>query len=213
MDSMPAWVVSISGEDLNKDGEVKVTFDRALNIAMRDARGGVLPGSSYTIDADPRSHSEFKGRIKDGILTIEPGDFSMQGESQFYAVLRFAQTQLRLRMNRDGTLSGLIGGYQPWLDYYHYLAIRGEETGQVDMPGVYHAMKRYADADPDPVTGQNRAISAAYYIEAAPAFLTTIDQRTVATAYEPEFTPAPAPASHEGATAPAAQQQEAALRR
>lgn len=191
MDSMPAWLLWIHGEDLSKDGEVTVTFDRALNIVMRDARGGVLPGSSYTIDADPRSHSVFKGRIKDRVLSIDPGDFAMQGESQFYAVLRFSKTQLRLKMNADGTLSGLIGGYQPWLDYYHYLAIRGEETGQVDMPGVYYAMKRYADADPDPATGENRAISAAYYIEAAPAFLTTLDRKTVAAAYEPQIEPRP----------------------
>jgi hypothetical protein len=205
MDSMPAWLLSVSGEDLSKDGEVTVTFDRALNIVMRDARGGVLPGSSYTIDADPRSHSVFKGHIKDRVLSIEPGDFSMQGESQFYAVLRFARTQLRLKMNPDGTLSGLIGGYQPWLDYYHYLAIRGEETGQVDMPGVYYAMKRYADADPDPASGQNRAISAAYYIEATPAFLTSVDKKTVAVAYEPQIEPRPQVA--EGAV-----RQEAALR-
>jgi hypothetical protein len=158
---------------------------------MRDARGGVLPGSSYTIDADPRSHSVFKGHVKDRVLSIDPGEFSMQGESQFYAVLRFSKTQLRLKLNPDGTLSGLIGGYQPWLDYYHYLAIRGEETGQVDMPGVYYAMQRYADADPDPSTGENRAISAAYYIEAAPAFLTTLDRKTVASAYEPQIEPRP----------------------
>ena len=191
MDSMPAWLLSISGEDLSKDGDVTVTFDRALNIVMRDARGGVLPGSSYTIDADPRSHSTFKGHIRAGVVTIEPGDFSMQGESQFYAVLRFTKTQLRLRMNPNGTLSGLIGGYQPWLDYYHYLAIRGEETGQVDLPGVYYAMKRYADGDPDPATGQNRAISAAYYLEAAPAFLTSLERKTVAVAYEPLIEPRP----------------------
>ncbi len=205
MDSMPAWLMWISGEDLSKDGEVTVTFDRALNIVMRDARGGVLPGSSYTIDADPRSHSVFKGHIRDGVLGIEPGDFAMQGESQFYAVLRFAGTQLRLKLNPDGRLSGLIGGYQPWLDYYHYLAIRGEETGQVDMPGVYYAMKRYADADPDPATGQNRAISAAYYIEASPAFLTSLDRKTVAVAYEPQIEPQPQVA--EGAV-----RQDAALR-
>jgi len=185
MDSMPAWLLSVSGDDLDADGDVTVTFDRALNIVMRDARGGVLAGSSYTIDADPRSHSVFKGHIENGVLTIDPGDFYMQGESQFYAVLRFQHTQLRLKMNPDGTLQGLIGGYQPWMDYYYYLAIRGEETGQVDMPGVYNAMKRLADADPDPATGQNRAISAAYYIEAAPAFLTTMEGRTVARAHDP----------------------------
>lgn len=185
MDSMPAWLVSVSGADLSKDGDVTVTFDRSLNIVMRDARGGVLPGSSYTIDPDPRSHSVFKGRIDNQVLTIEPGNFSMQGESQFYAVLRFINTQLRLKMNPNGTLAGLIGGYQPWMDYYYYLAIRGEDTGQVDMPGVYYAMKRLADADPDPATGQNRAISAAYHIEAAPAFLTTVEKATVAAAYVP----------------------------
>jgi hypothetical protein len=184
IDAMPAWLLSVSGDDLSRDGDVTVTFDRSLNIVMRDARGGVLPSSSYTIDPDPRSHSEFKGRIEDGILTIEPGDFAMLGESQFYAILRFSNTRLRLEMHDDGTLSGHIGGYQPWRDYFHYLAIRGEGTGQVDIPGTYYAMKRLADADPDPDTGENRAISAAYYIEAAPVFHTSVDGETVAWAVE-----------------------------
>ncbi|HEY4368940.1 MAG TPA: hypothetical protein VGN07_17020 [Steroidobacteraceae bacterium] len=183
MDSMPAWLVSIAGGDLNKDGEVTVTFDRALNVLMRDAHGAVLPGSSYTIDRDPRSHSVFKGHIKDQVVSIEPGNFFMQGESQFYAVLRFTHTQLRLKLNPSGTLSGLIGGYQPWLDYYHYLSIRGEGDGLVDLPGTYYAMKRLADADPDPATGENRAISSAYYIEAAPVFLTSVAGQVVSTAY------------------------------
>ncbi len=170
-DSMPAWLLSISGADLSKDGPVTVTFDRSLDIAIRNTQGGILSGSSYTIDPDPRNHSVFKGHIRSQVLTIEPGDFYMQGESQFYALLRFKQTHLRLRMNPNGSLTGLIGGYQPWLDYYHYLAIRGEGTAQVDVPGVYYAMRRLADGIPDPVTGQNTAISAAYYIEAVPAFV------------------------------------------
>jgi hypothetical protein len=47
-------------------------------------------------------------------------------------------------------------------------------------------MRRHADADPDPETGQNRAISAAYYIEAVPAFHTTVDAQIVANAHESE---------------------------
>jgi len=117
------------------------------------------------------------------VLTIEPGDFSMQGESQFYAVLRFKQTHLRLQMKPDGTLAGLIGGYQPWLDYYYYLAVRSEVTAQVDVPGTYYAMKRLADGLPDPTTGQNTGISAAYYLEAVPAFLTSAAGKVVGTAY------------------------------
>lgn len=191
MDSMPAWLMSVSGEDLDRDGPVTVTFDRSLNITMRNARSGVLAASSYTIDPDPRSHSEFKGHITNGVLGIEPGQFAMQGESQFYAVLRFTNTQLRLKLRPDGSLAGLLGGYQPWLDYFYYLAIRGEETGQVDMAGVYYALRRLADADPDPATGQNRAISAAYYIEAVPAFLTTTSRTTVAKAHVTSDLPLP----------------------
>lgn len=200
LDSMPAWLMWISGDDLDRDGEVTVTFERSLNTAMRDASSSVLAASSYTVDPDPRSHSTFKGRIEKGVLSIEPGEFYMQGESQFYAVLRFTHTQLRLQLREDGSLSGLIGGYQPWLDYFHYLAIRGEETGQVDIPGVYYAMQRLADADPD-ASGRNRAISAAYYIEAVPAFLTSVERKTLARAHLPE---APRPV--------ASLQQDAAVR-
>jgi hypothetical protein len=182
MDSMPAWLMSISGEDLSKDGEVTVTFDRALNILMRDARGSVLAGSSYTIDQDPRSHSVFKGRLKDGVVTVGPGNLFIQGESQFYALLRLSQAQVRVYLKPDGNVYAVIGGYQPWLDYYHYLAIRGEGDGLVDLPGVYNAMKRLADANPD-AGGQNRDISAAYYIEAAPVFQTSVDGRVVSTAW------------------------------
>ena len=77
-------------------------------------------------------------------------------------------------MEPDGSLHGIIGGYQPWKDYYHYLAVRGEGTGQIDAPAVYYAMKRHADGVPDPVTGEHTAISAAYYWEAVPAFHTTL---------------------------------------
>lgn len=182
LDAMPAWLMSVSGTDLDRDGEVTVTFDRALNVAMRDARGGVLSGATYVVDPDPRSHSVFAGRIDDGVLTIEPGDFSMQGESQFYAILRFTGTRLRLEMAEDGSASGIIGGYQPWRDYFHYLAIRGEENAQVDLPGVYYAMKRLADGVPDPATGENTAISAAYFLEAVPAFHATPAGEVVAEA-------------------------------
>ncbi len=193
MDSMPAWLMSISGEDLSKDGEVTVTFDRALNILMRDAVGSVLRGSSYTLDQDPRSHSVFKGQVKNGVVTVEADKLFIQGESQFYAVLRMSQAKARVYLKPDGNIYGVVGGYQPWLDYYHYLAIRGEGDGLVDLPGVYNAMKRLADANPDPATGENRDISAAYYIEAAPVFHTSVDGRVVGTAWlgEPGAVPVP----------------------
>jgi hypothetical protein len=217
MDSMPAWLVSISGDDLSKDGEVTVTFDRALNVLMRDAKGAVLPGSSYTVDQDPRSHSVFKGHIKNGQITVDPANFFMQGESQFYAVLRLTNAKVRLTLHPNGTVSGVLGGYQPWLDYYYYLAIRGENDGLVDLPGAYYAMRRLADADPDPATGENRAISAAYYIEAAPVFHTTVDGKVASVAYlgdpDAQLTSAPARSEASAVTADASAGKDAAVAR
>ncbi|MFM7783709.1 MAG: hypothetical protein ACKPE6_03525 [Gammaproteobacteria bacterium] len=174
IDSMPAWLISISGEDLDKDGDVTVTFDRALNILMRDAQGGILRGASYTIDPDPRSHNVFRGRIRDGWLTIEPGDLFLLGESPFLAVLRFTRTHLRLRLEPDGALRGIIGGYQPFVDMHHYMSMYVDGSF-VNLPGVYYAMKRLAEAEPDPRTGENTAISAAHYLEAVPAHLVGVE--------------------------------------
>jgi hypothetical protein len=170
MDSMPAWLLSISGRDLSQDGDVTVTFDRSLDILMRDRNGKVLEGSSYTIDPDRRNHSVFHGHIKDHVLTIEPGKFFMQGESQFIAVIRFTNTHLRLKLGSDGTVRGIIGGYEPWLDYWYFCAIRGEDDSEIDIPGAYYALRRLADAAPD-ASGQNTAISAAYYLEAVPVYV------------------------------------------
>ncbi|MDE0731705.1 MAG: hypothetical protein OSB72_01470 [Gammaproteobacteria bacterium] len=170
VDAMPAWLISISGEDLDQDGEVTVTFDRALNIPLRDAYGSIMSGASFALDTNPRSHNVFAGRIKGRVLTIEPGDFYIQGESQFYPHLRFTNTQLRFELKDDGSLEGHIGGYQPWRDYYHYLSVRGETDGMIDLIGIFYDLKRFADAAPDPATGENTAISSAYFIEAVPAF-------------------------------------------
>tara|TARA_B100001250_G_scaffold51349_1_gene40122 strand:- start:5698 stop:6921 length:1224 start_codon:yes stop_codon:yes gene_type:complete len=180
VDAMPAWLVSISGEDLNKDGAVTITFDRALNIPLRDSYGSIMSGASFAVDSNPSSHNVFEGAINDGILTIEPGNFFMQGESQFYPHLQFTKTQLRFEMKEDGSLEGHIGGYQPWRDYYHYLSVRGETDGMIDLIGIFYDLKRFADASPDPSTGENTAISSAYFIEAVPAFHVDSEGRLLA---------------------------------
>ncbi len=161
VDAMPAWLVAISGEDLDSDGDVVVTFDRALNIPLRDAFGSIMSGASFAVDPNPRSHNEFKGKIKSNI----------QGESQFYPHLQFTGTQLRFELREDGSMVGHIGGYQPWRDYYHYLAVRGETDGMIDLIGVFYDLKRFADAEPDPLTGENTAISAPILSRRCPHFM------------------------------------------
>jgi small nuclear ribonucleoprotein (snRNP)-like protein len=180
MDAMPAWLMSVTGDDLNKDGDVTITFDRALNHLIRDAHGGASADVTFIVDRNPRSHSVFKGKIENGILSItEPGDFSMMSEAPFHTIIQFSKTHLRLKINENRTLTGFIGGYEPWMNYYTFLAIRGEGTGQVDLPGSYYALKRMADGIPDPKTGENTSISNAYWMELVPAYHASPDGKIV----------------------------------
>lgn len=179
MDAMPAWLMSITGDDLSKDGPITITFDRALNTLIRDAKGGAASDVTFMVDPSQRSHSTFKGRIKDGFIEItEPGDFYMLSEAPFHPMIQLSNTRLRLKINADRKLTGFLGGYEPWMNYYTFLAIRGEGTGQVNLPGSYYALKRLADGVPDPKTGENTAISVAYWLEAVPAFHAHADDKT-----------------------------------
>ena len=188
MDAMPAWLFSVTGADLSKDGDVTITFDRALNHLIRATHGGAAADVTFMVDPNPRSHSVFKGRIENQILTItEPGDFTMLSEAPFHPIIQFAQTHLRLKMNPDRTLRGFIGGYEPWMNYYTFLAIRGEGTGQINLPGSYYALKRLADGVPDPKTGENTAISVAYWMEAVPAFHAGVGGKISTGAVDPQL--------------------------
>lgn len=85
---------------------------------------------------------------------------------------------MRLVLNKDGGLSGLVGGYRDWREVY------GRDTFNVPSGGatretyyhenqiaMYYALKRNADGIPDPKTGNNTAISAAFRFTAKPAFV------------------------------------------
>ena len=81
-------------------------------------------------------------------------------------------------MKEDGTLDAVIGGYQPWIDIYWTLSNLGwtNEIGNaMDSASFYAMLKKRADGDPDPATGQNNGISAAYKIEAVPAFVVPVE--------------------------------------
>ena len=50
-----------------------------------------------------------------------------------------------------------------------------------DCVGQYRLLKKLADYDPDPATGQNRKISLTYRMEAVPAYLATEDGKIIGT--------------------------------
>src|SRR6185312_1289214 len=172
--TFPAWVVTISGEDLSKDGPVTVSFDRSLDHVLLDAQGNTEAYTTFRRDPDPRSHNEFQGQLEHGVVTItDHHDFHLLGDPIVMNDLDLSHTHFRMTLKSNGDAEGIIGGYQPWIEIFLPMGQAGvgfEEFQGIDVPGFYYALKHLADADPDPKTGQNRRISVAWQFTAVPAF-------------------------------------------
>ena len=173
-DSTPAWLITIVGEDLDEDGEVTIHFNRAMEFVKSDANGKPRADMTYRVSPDPRSQNTFRGEISEGMLSIsDHGVLNLLQDPLVFPEFTLHNTHLRMQISDNGTSDGILGGYQPWQPVYFAYAGGGwavEHDILGNIPGIYHLLRRYADAMPDPNTGQNMAISASYYFEAVPAF-------------------------------------------
>jgi hypothetical protein len=179
---MPAWLISVTVPDGGKDGDAVVTLDRATETITRDTSGtNVQPDMTYHADPNLRSRNVLHGRVEKGVVTTEPANIHFVADPYLIAALDLSKAKLRLEFKPDGSVFGLIGGYQPWYPVYHASASEGsivEYATSVDIPGLYYALKKCADADPDPKTGENRAISSAFFITGVSAFVVPATTRS-----------------------------------
>jgi hypothetical protein len=173
--SFPAWVITITGDDLSRDGPVTVSIDRSIDHVLLDAQGNTEAYTTFRIDPAAGSRNVFQGQLKHGVVTLtDHHDLHLLGDPVLISDLDLSQTHLRLTLGANGDLDGLIGGYQPWEEIFFPIGHGGEnfeENQGIDTPGLYYALKHLADADPDPKTGENRAISVAWQLQAVPAFV------------------------------------------
>src|SRR5579872_1767885 len=114
VDSAPGWAMQITGADLSKDGPVTVTLDRTLRHIERDAMGGIRSEVTYALDPAPRSHNVLQGEIKDGVLTIKPGNVYLEGEMTWYSEIDLKNMHMRMHSEPAGKLVGYWGGYTNW---------------------------------------------------------------------------------------------------
>jgi hypothetical protein len=185
-DSAPAWLIEISGiDDPVNDDEVTLTIDKSVDIIARDATGEAMRDVTFRVDPNSRSRNVVRGRIKEGVLTTDVFDLYIVSDPKLLPYLNLEKARLRFKLNADGSLSGIVGGYYEWWPVYWTFAQGGwviEHATGIDVPGLYYALKKMADADPDPKTGENRSISTAYSIEAFPAVISRFKTDTVADA-------------------------------
>ncbi len=173
--AMGAWVITISGDDLGRDGDVTVTLESSIDPATtQDANAHIQSDMTYRVLARSASRNVLRGVLKNGVILTEPATIVMKCDPYIQPTFEFREARLRLRLTPTGRLEGVLGGYQPWYPLYWSHAKVGyiDERGfGVDTPALFYALRSNADAYPDANTGENTAISAAYMIEAVPAFV------------------------------------------
>ncbi len=162
-------LVELNGvDDLVNDDAVEVMIYRGLDALHTDAGGkDILPGGTQRIDArwGKKYIQRLDGKIVDGVLTTEPSDLFLP-----WAVFNLPADEYmrdaRLRLVLSPTRAeGLIAGFTD-VESWHLQMMKSQSThcqsyGQQSAMSLYKAMRRLADAYPDPQTGANTAISSA----------------------------------------------------
>lgn len=162
-------LVELNGvDDLDNDDRVEVMIYRGLDALHMDAGGkDILPGGTQRIDLrwGKKYIHRLEGRIADGVLTTAPSDlFLPWAVFNLPADEYLRDAQLRLVLSPTGA-EGLIGGFADVESWYLQL-MKSQSThcqsyGQLASMSLYKALRRLADAYPDPETGANTAISGA----------------------------------------------------
>ena len=177
-------VLLLTGVDsLSDDPDVTVIYANSEDRAVVDSKQAFMPDASYTVVANAEHRNVLKGRIVGGVLMTDPAHIRLrqtwgQGSERDIRGKRteydMAKARLRLTFQPDGSLKGLVGGYQPIWNVMASASIGGEgaaTTAGYDCAAMYAALKKLADADRDPATGQCRRISSAMEASAIPAFV------------------------------------------
>ncbi len=162
-------IIELSGVDsLADDDDVDVTMYRGRDPILLDSTGkNAIPGGSQRIDTrwGARFIRKMKGRIRDGVLTTEPADLLYPWAVFYIPTDEFMHAaRFRLKLSPTGA-EGVLGGYSDIETWYSQLmrsySTHHQSYGQSSAPSIYKALRRLADAYPDPQTGANTAISSA----------------------------------------------------
>lgn len=168
-------VVSGKGSDPMNDDDVEVGFYHSGDKIVRDGMGNVATDYTFAIKPHARQEAIFRGRTENGkIIAKGVGNVVLRNPGAD-PELPLLKSRLEFQMKPDGGLTGMIGGYRPWLPVYKgWIAGRGaviEVLTWVEMPDVWYALRRYADYSPSGPGGEKSYISFALSVDATPAFV------------------------------------------
>lgn len=174
-----AWTMLVTlhgkGKDPMNDSNVTVGFYMSDDKIVKDGNGEVSPDYTFRIKPS-KLEGVFKAKSSKGVITTtKPMPEVWMHDAGSARDLQLLQAQLKLHINEDGGLEGLVGGYRPWKPVYDAL-VNGRGTvvevlGWIELPAVYYALKRNADYSPAGSDGEKSHISYAMRVHAIPAFV------------------------------------------
>lgn len=182
LDGLYTMVVRISGnQDPMNDRDAKVEIGYSPDPVVKSAAGGVTSDYSFRI-AKSAQYTALKAHIRNGVVETEIVPELRMPAFAWYETNRgemiLYKGRMRLTMLPDGGVSALLGGYRDYRDIYAKDTFNVPSGGQSrestyyqNQIGFYYALKRNADGLPDPKTGENVGLSAAYRFLARPAFV------------------------------------------
>lgn len=180
-DGATTILIELTGiDDLKNDPDIKIGIYNGTDPMVQDTSGALLPDASLSVTEDPRYRMVAQGHIENGVIAMDPSELRLRydvgGHAREYHI---RGAKLRLERQADGNAKGLLGGYVDISDIDVLPEIRARLTDNAgyDCPAFKQAIRRYADGYPDPATGQCTALSAAFHIEAIPAFIIHPEQR------------------------------------
>ncbi len=205
-------LIELTGVDsLVNASNVGVTIYRGRDPLLIDGTGKqVVPGGTQRIDVrwGARFIQHLRGKIVDGVLMTEPADI-VYPFGVFYLPTDQYMYGARLRLKLTPTnAEGLMAGYtdiETW--YVHMMknwSTHHQSYGQTSAPSLYKAFRRLADGQPDPKTGENRAISSAAQVKWTQVVILPSSKQQLASAPQRRATPfrgspVPRPAAEEAA--------------
>jgi hypothetical protein len=166
---------------------------------VKDGNGDIARDYTFSIKPDATYEAIFPAQVTDGVITSTKAVDGVLREPAYWRDLELLRAQVKLEMKPDGSLTGYVGGYRPWMDVYTgWVNARGpviESLTWVQLPGVYYALRRNADYSPAGPKGEKTHISYALRVDALPAYVMTPDstaQVASVQSYKSLATPAPA---------------------
>jgi hypothetical protein len=155
---------------------VQVIIASSEDKPPKDVRQKILDGGSMGMTETARYRIVANGRIEDGVLTTDPVDLVMPdnwvGKSTGELIVR--HMRLRVKLQPNGDLSGVLAGYRPFDNVLGTLEVGGPGVASVagvDCASVRKTLRILADGDPDPKTGACTTVSEAFEFAAKPAFI------------------------------------------